>query len=92
MGWNDHIDSELSAALQELITNGFVFEGGTPFDVSQKVIDYGKASLTPAELQTFDEEIVPALIALDASKSEAAADAVGRPPIAYVRQTESKSD
>jgi hypothetical protein len=92
MGLNDHIDSELSAALQELITNGFVIEGGTPFDVSQKVIDQGKASLTPAELQIFDEEIVPALAALDESKSEAVADTVGRPPIASARQPESKFD
>ena len=92
MGLKDHIDSELSAALQELITNGFVFEGGAPFDVSQKVIDHGKASLTPTELRMFAEEIVPALIALDASKSEAVADAVGRPPLASARQPESKSD
>lgn len=30
MGWNDHIDNNLSESLKELISGGFVFEGGAP--------------------------------------------------------------
>ena len=81
MGWNDHIDTDLSEALKELVSGGFVFEGGAPFVVAQKVIEHGKASLTPDEMNVFDEQLVPALRALEEAKlEEEAQDAVGPPP------------
>lgn len=62
---------------------GFVFEGGAPFDVALKIIESGTASLTPAELNIFDEQLAPALQALEEAKlEEAAEDAVGPPPTA----------
>jgi hypothetical protein len=70
MGWNDHIDPQLTEAVKELVAGGFVFEGGVPFDIAQKIIARGKESLTEAELQVFEGEIVPALRALDEAKAE----------------------
>jgi hypothetical protein len=82
MGWNDHIDNNLSESLKDLISGGFVFEGGAPFAVAQKAIEGGTASLTPDEMNVFEEQLVPALTALEQAKLEAQAeDAVGpRPP------------
>nr|WP_157503886.1 hypothetical protein [Luteibacter rhizovicinus] len=81
MGWNDHIDSDLSESLNELISGGFVFEGGAPFAVAQKVIEGGRTSLTPDEMNVFEEQLVPALRALEQAKREdEAEDAVGPPP------------
>ncbi|WP_213947008.1 hypothetical protein [Luteibacter sp. dw_328] len=82
MGWNDHIDNDLSESLKELIAGGFVFEGGAPFAVAQKAIEGGRASLTPDEMNVFEEQLVPALRALEQAKLEdEAEDAVGpRPP------------
>jgi hypothetical protein len=68
MGWNDHIDDNLSELLKELVSAGFVFEGGAPFDVASKVIESGKSSLTLAEANIFDEQLLPALRALEESK------------------------
>jgi hypothetical protein len=81
MGWNDHIDNDLSESLKELISAGFVFEGGVPFDVAQKIIASGKANLTPAEVDVFDEELAPALRALAEDKLEdGVEEALGPPP------------
>ncbi|PTR34446.1 hypothetical protein C8J98_102634 [Luteibacter sp. OK325] len=81
MGWNDHIDNDLTALLKELISAGFVFEGGAPFDVAQKVIADGKVSLTPVETNVFEEQLVPALRALEEAKLEDdVEDALGLPP------------
>ena len=81
MGWNDHIDDDLTVLLKELISAGFVFEGGAPFTVSQKIIKGGKASLTPDEMNVFEEQLVPALRALEEAKLEDdVEDALGPPP------------
>lgn len=81
MGWNDHIDDDLNVLLTELISAGYVFDGGAPFDVAQKVISEGKASLTPDETNIFEEQIVPALRALEEAKLEDnVGDALGPPP------------
>jgi len=81
MGWNDHIDNDLSESLKELIAGGFVFEGGAPFAVAQKAIEGGRASLRPDEMKVFEEQLVPALRALEQAKREdEAEDAVGPPP------------
>jgi hypothetical protein len=80
MGWNDHIDNGLTDALKELILGGFVFEGGAPFDVAQKVIHEGKTSLTPAEANVFDEQILPALRALEEAKLKDDVEDVLGPP------------
>jgi hypothetical protein len=80
MGWNDHMDDELTDLLKELVYAGFVFEGGAPFDVAQKVIRDGKASLTPAEADVFEDQLLPALRALEETKLEHDADdALGEP-------------
>jgi hypothetical protein len=81
MGWNDHIDNDLTMMLRELVSGGYVFEGGAPFDVAQKVISEGKASLTPDETNIFEEQIVPALRALEEAKLEGdVEDSLGPPP------------
>jgi hypothetical protein len=81
MGWNDHIDNDLNVLLTELISAGYVFDGGAPFDVAKKVIYEGKASLTPDETNIFDEQLVPALRALEEAKLEDdVEDALGPPP------------
>jgi hypothetical protein len=64
MGWNDHIDTELGDLLDELTAEGYVMEGTQAFDVANKVIAHGKASLTPAERTVFQAEVVPAIRAL----------------------------
>lgn len=81
MGWNDHIDTELIESLKELVSGGFVFEGGAPFDVARKIIAEGKASLSPAELDIFDQQLVPALTALEEAKRESdVEDSLGPSP------------
>jgi hypothetical protein len=80
MGWNDHIDNDLYELLKELVSAGFVFEGGAPFDVANKVIGSGKSSLTPAEANIFDEQLLPALRALEASKLDDDVEDALKPP------------
>jgi hypothetical protein len=81
MGWNDHIDDDLNVLLTELISAGYLFEGGAAFDVAKNVISQGKTSLTPEELTVFVEQIVPALRALEEAKLEDnVEDALGPPP------------
>ena len=70
MGWNDHIDQELTDSMKELISGGFVFEGGLPFDVAKKVLATGKESLSAVEAQVFERELMPALQALEEAKAE----------------------
>jgi len=80
VGWNDHIDNELTDSLKELVASGFVFEGGAPYDVVQKIIGSGKASLTPDEATIFDEQILPALRALEEARIEDDAQQALEPP------------
>jgi hypothetical protein len=64
MGCNEHQDPELTDLIEQLTAGGYLAEETTPRAVAQKVAVSGKASLSAAELQTFDQEIVPALHAL----------------------------
>mgnify|MGYP001033030641 CR=1 FL=1 len=81
MGWNDHIDNDLSESLKELVSKGFVSEGSAAFDVARKIIDSGKTSLTPAEADVFEKQVVPALTALDeANLEDDVEEALGPPP------------
>lgn len=80
MGWNDHIDPELTELIDELIASGYVFPGGLPFVVARKIQGEGLASLDEIEHRTFEDEIMPALRALQEAKVEReAADNTGAP-------------
>lgn len=61
MGWNDHIDTELSDLLEELTAEGYVLEGTPAFQVAKKVIDHGKRALSGPEQAVFQNEVVPAI-------------------------------
>lgn len=82
MGWNDHIDNDLTVSLKELVSAGYVFEGGAPFEVAQKVISGGKNSLTSDDLIIFDEQVVSALRALDQAGLEGNIENALGPPSA----------
>jgi len=64
MGWNDHIDTEVSDLLEELTAEGYVVEGTPAFEIAKKIIDHGKGVLTGPEQAVFQDEIVPAVRAL----------------------------
>jgi hypothetical protein len=64
VGWNDHVDNELSDLLEELTVEGYVLEGTPAFEVAKKVIAQGKGSLTGPEQAVFKDEVVPAVRAL----------------------------
>jgi hypothetical protein len=70
VGWNDHLDQELINSVKDLISGGFVFEGGAPFDVAKKLVTQGKESLSAEEQKVFEQELMPALRALDEVKAE----------------------
>jgi hypothetical protein len=70
MGWNDHIDTELSDLLEELTTEGYVVEDTPAFDVAKKVIAQGKASLTGPQLTVFQDEVVPAVRAMAQAREQ----------------------
>lgn len=62
MGWNDHIDFELSEKLQDLIEDG-VFEEGTPArGITLLVIDAGLSVLSPKQRYIYDNVIEPELV------------------------------
>jgi hypothetical protein len=81
MGWNDHTDPQLSDALSALIAGGFLFEGGAPYDVAQRVLAGGKASLTGYQARVFDEELVPALQAWEEAQLEAEGRSMAEAPL-----------
>jgi proteasome assembly chaperone (PAC2) family protein len=70
MGWNDHQDPELADLIEQLTAAGYLTDATPASTVAQKVAASGKASLSAAELQTFDQEIVPALRALAQKQEE----------------------
>jgi hypothetical protein len=75
MGWNDHIDTELSDLLDELTAEGYVLEGTPAFDVARKVIAHGKSALTAPEQVVFQDEVVPAIRALAQDRERPEPDA-----------------
>jgi hypothetical protein len=62
MGWNDHIDEELSAALEQLIEDGAIKEGTPAYGITKLVIDGGLIALSDKQWHVYDTYVEPALL------------------------------
>lgn len=54
MGWNDHVNWELSEAIQDLLDEGMLEEGTAGYGIAQKVILEGYDSLNSKQKYAFD--------------------------------------
>jgi hypothetical protein len=61
MGRNDHIDFELHDQIEDLVDEGIIEKGSTPYGVAQQVINEGYKSLSPKQRWVYDTVIGPAL-------------------------------
>jgi hypothetical protein len=61
MGFNDHIDWDLVASLQDLVEEGELEEGTPAYGIVQQVIHQGYDSLSSKQLAVYDNIVVPAL-------------------------------
>jgi hypothetical protein len=61
MGWNNHVDFELSDALQELIKDGLLKEGTAAFGITRQVIEGGTSTLSPKQSFVYKTEVEPLL-------------------------------
>lgn len=64
MGFNSHIDFELSDAVQDIVDEGLLEEGTAAFGVIQQVVHRGYDSLSPKQRTLYDTVVVPALTKL----------------------------
>lgn len=61
MGWNDHVDWELSALIDDLVDEGLLDTETAGYGVCQQVITSGFDSLTASQQQVFDRHVAPLL-------------------------------
>ena len=63
MGWNDHIDMDLSEAIESLVGDGYLdeTEHAKALGVAQQVIHQGFESLSPKQRTLYEAVIEPAL-------------------------------
>ena len=61
MGWNDHVDFELSERLQELIDGGFLDKGSAAFGITRQVIDGGTGTLSDKQRFVYVTDVEPLL-------------------------------
>ncbi len=63
MGWNDHIDMDLSEAIESLVGDGYLDEtaDAKALGVAQQVIHQGFESLSPKQRTLYEAVIEPAL-------------------------------
>lgn len=68
MGWNDHIDFELHDLVSDAVDGGYIEEGTPAYGVAQQAIDQGYESLSDKQRWVYDNHVLPALKALQASR------------------------
>jgi hypothetical protein len=61
MGWNDHINMDLTDAVQDLVDEGYIENPSKEYGVAQHVIHHGEDSLTPKQRVVWEKGVVPAL-------------------------------
>lgn len=62
MGWNDHVNEELSARLQAMLDQGYLDQvSDAARGIARQVIDFGTGGLSEKQNYVYENEIVPAL-------------------------------
>lgn len=61
MGFNDHINFELSDAIEDLVDEGYIENPSKEYGVAQQVIHQGEESLTFKQRVVWEKGVVPAL-------------------------------
>jgi hypothetical protein len=61
MGWNSHIDAELSERLEEVIEGGFLDEDKTALGIAKLVKDGGLDVLSEKQRYVYDKYVEPKL-------------------------------
>ncbi len=62
LGWNDHVDWEVPAAIKNLLDKGLIRAGTEEFMVAQHVIQRGYGSLSLVQRLVYDRGLIPLLI------------------------------
>lgn len=61
LGFNDHIDWELHAAITQLLEENRLEEGSPAAGIAQQAMHRGYDTLSPAQKAVYDRLVVPAL-------------------------------
>lgn len=61
MGWNDHVDWELNALIEDLVDEGLLDTTTAGYGICQQIITSGFDSLTQSQQGTFDRHVAPLL-------------------------------
>ena len=61
MGWNDHVDFDLSEKLDAMIEAGYLEEGTPAYGIAKLVSDAGEGILTDKQRYVYDNIVMPAL-------------------------------
>lgn len=62
MGWNDHIDSDLHEAIEDLVEEGHLERDTPAYGIAQQVIHQGHQSLTERQRVVYSKQIEAALV------------------------------
>jgi hypothetical protein len=61
MGWNDHMDFELSEMISDALDEGYIVEGTAAYGIARQVIDQGPESLSERQKAVYEQRVWPAL-------------------------------
>jgi hypothetical protein len=61
MGWNDHVDCDLSELVGNLVDDGYLIEGTVSYGVAQQLIHQGEDSLSDKQRHVYKNSILPAM-------------------------------
>jgi hypothetical protein len=57
MGWNDHVDWELDAQIQDLVDCGILDVDTAAYGIARQVVDRGLDSLSNAQRQVWNHRV-----------------------------------
>lgn len=57
MGWNDHVDWELGAQIQDLVDCGMLEVDTAAYGIARQVVDMGIDSLSDAQRREWDQRV-----------------------------------
>lgn len=71
MGWNDHVDFELSDVVSDAVDEGYIEEGTPAYGVARQVIHQGYDNLSERQKWVYDNRVIPALKSLQEKRDAA---------------------